>query len=59
MKLVDYTKQINRARQDPKEEETGLSAIADRWALAKAEGVYADIRRGLPRGDNAAITAPM
>ena len=29
------------------EESTGLSAIAVRQALATAEGVYADIRRGL------------
>ena len=33
-------------------EETGLSAIAGRKTLATAEGVYDDIRRGFPRGDN-------
>ena len=33
------------------EESNGLSAIAVRQALATAEGVYADIRRGFPRGE--------
>ena len=32
----------------------GLSGIAGRKALATAEGVYADIRRGLPMTENAA-----
>ena len=40
--------------QGRREEVTGLSAEAVRRALAKAEGVYADIRRGLPMTENAA-----
>jgi len=54
--LVDHAHRPSRVRQmqGQNPEETGLSAIAVRKALATAEGVYDDIRRGFQRGDNAA-----